>query len=44
MGLGEYSPRSGWCLFIDLRDREGRVQVVFDPERADAFTIAETSA
>jgi len=31
----------GGVIFIDLRDREGRVQVVFDPERADAFTIAE---
>jgi len=31
----------GGVIFIDLRDREGRVQVVFDPERPDAFTIAE---
>ncbi len=31
----------GGVIFIDLRDREGLVQVVIDPENAEAFTIAE---
>ncbi len=32
----------GGVIFIDLRDREGLVQVVFDPDRAYAFGIAES--
>ncbi|MBX6391972.1 MAG: aspartate--tRNA ligase [Burkholderiales bacterium] len=32
----------GGVIFIDLRDREGLVQVVFDPDRAEAFRIAES--
>ena len=31
----------GGVIFIDLRDRTGIVQVVFDPDRADIFTAAE---
>src|SRR5882724_959548 len=31
----------GGVVFVDLRDREGMVQVVFRPERAEAFGIAE---
>lgn len=31
----------GGVIFIDLRDREGMVQVVCDPDRADTFKIAE---
>src|ERR671911_175948 len=31
----------GGVIFIDLRDREGLLQVVFDPDRADMFTEAE---
>ncbi len=31
----------GGVLFIDLRDREGLVQVVFDPDRPDTFAQAE---
>ena len=31
----------GGVIFIDLRDREGLVQVVFDPDRAEIFKIAE---
>ena len=32
----------GGVVFIDLRDREGIVQVVVDPDTAEAFTIAST--
>jgi aspartyl-tRNA synthetase len=31
----------GGVIFIDLRDREGYVQVVCDPDRADMFKAAE---
>ena len=31
----------GGVIFIDLRDREGRVQVVCDPDSADTFAMAE---
>jgi aspartyl-tRNA synthetase len=31
----------GGVIFIDLRDREGTVQVVCDPDRADTFKVAE---
>ncbi len=31
----------GGVIFIDLRDREGLVQVVFDPDTPDTFMIAE---
>ncbi len=31
----------GGVIFVDLRDREGYVQVVCDPDRADMFKIAE---
>ena len=32
----------GGVIFIDLRDREGLVQVVFDPDYAEAFRLAES--
>ncbi len=32
----------GGLIFLDLRDREGRVQVVFHPENNASFAIAET--
>ncbi|WP_295403716.1 aspartate--tRNA ligase [uncultured Thiocystis sp.] len=31
----------GGVIFVDLRDREGLVQVVFDPDRAEVFGRAE---
>ena len=31
----------GGVIFVDLRDREGYVQVVCDPDRADMFALAE---
>ena len=31
----------GGVIFIDLRDREGLVQVVYDPDLPDVFSIAE---
>lgn len=31
----------GGVIFIDLRDREGLVQVVFDPDRPETFATAE---
>ncbi len=32
----------GGIIFIDMRDREGLVQVVCDPDRPDVFRIAES--
>ena len=32
----------GGVIFIDLRDREGLVQIVCDPDRVDVFKAAET--
>ncbi|MGH8553317.1 MAG: aspartate--tRNA ligase, partial [Methylococcales bacterium] len=32
----------GGVIFIDLRDRAGLVQIVFDPDRPDTFKLAES--
>jgi aspartyl-tRNA synthetase len=48
--VGEQVTLAGWVnrrrdhggvIFIDLRDRDGFVQVVCDPDRADMFKMAE---
>ena len=48
--IGEEVELAGWMhrrrdhggvIFIDLCDREGLVQVVFDPDRPDVFAVAE---
>jgi aspartyl-tRNA synthetase len=48
--IGQQVTLAGWAhrrrdhggvIFIDLRDREGLAQVVCDPDRAEAFRIAE---
>jgi len=41
MGWAHRRRDHGGVIFIDLRDREGMVQVVCDPDRVDMFTTAE---
>ncbi len=41
MGWAHRRRDHGGVIFIDLRDREGLVQIVCDPDRAELFAIAE---
>jgi aspartyl-tRNA synthetase len=41
MGWAHRRRDHGGVIFIDLRDREGLVQVVCDPDRAETFAVAE---
>src|SRR5215204_1744233 len=41
MGWAHRRRDHGGVIFIDLRDREGLVQIVCDPDRAQTFAIAE---
>ena len=41
MGWAHRRRDHGGVIFIDLRDREGLVQVVCDPDRPDMFKVAE---
>ena len=41
MGWAHRRRDHGGVIFVDLRDREGIVQVVCDPDRADMFKVAE---
>ncbi len=42
MGWAHRRRDHGGVIFIDLRDREGLVQIVFDPDRAETFKVAES--
>jgi aspartyl-tRNA synthetase len=41
MGWAHRRRDHGGVIFIDLRDREGLVQIVCDPDRAKTFAVAE---
>ena len=41
MGWAQRRRDHGGVIFIDLRDREGLVQIVCDPDRAEMFKVAE---
>ena len=41
MGWAHRRRDHGGVIFVDLRDREGLVQVVCDPDRAETFAVAE---
>jgi len=41
MGWAHRRRDHGGVIFVDLRDREGLVQIVCDPDRAETFAVAE---
>ena len=41
MGWAHRRRDHGGVIFVDLRDREGLVQIVCDPDRAEMFAVAE---
>jgi len=41
MGWAHRRRDHGGVIFIDMRDREGLVQIVCDPDRAETFKVAE---
>ena len=41
MGWAHRRRDHGGVIFIDLRDREGLVQIVCDPDRVETFAVAE---
>src|ERR1700716_2599245 len=41
MGWAHRRRDHGGVIFIDLRDREGLVQIVCDPDGAETFAVAE---
>lgn len=41
MGWAHRRRDHGGVIFVDLRDREGLVQVVCDPDRPEMFAVAE---
>ncbi len=41
MGWAHRRRDHGGVIFVDLRDREGVVQIVCDPDRAEMFAVAE---
>jgi aspartyl-tRNA synthetase len=42
MGWAHRRRDHGGVIFVDLRDRDGIVQVVCDPDRAETFAVAES--
>jgi len=41
VSVGETVTICGWVIFLDMRDRDGIVQVVFDPDTKEYFELAD---